>query len=386
MRSSPLSPLPPPCRLLDAELLPPPPSHWAAARPEGRGSAGRAPLTASGVAGGAAMALAVGLPGSDLLPTGGPPPAPRRGHPPGAAHPPRPGRPAAGAGLRPGGRRAEPPPGEGAAAGGGGAGPAARGLAALGEPLAGAAGAAARPPRRGAPRSPGAGAGPGPGRAAPRPPCLRPAAAPPQGSHPSPSPAAARAGAPFGREGGRTFQLPQGAPPGPPGPQNPPRGVAEGLAAEHHRLRRARRRHRSLSQLLERQRRAYPQVLGRCRALLARLAGERFAGAQAELDRRRAEYLEAKGTAVLLKIRLEELNVLLDTYPPEKVEAHRRIRAALEAARERAAGEAAGARAALAAFGGLGPRFGALAGEYGRLRERLGHRRWALRQLRHHDP
>ncbi|XP_069633933.1 HAUS augmin-like complex subunit 4 [Haliaeetus albicilla] len=178
----------------------------------------------------------------------------------------------------------------------------------------------------------------------------------------------------------------KGPPPSPPAPQNPPRGVAEGLAAEHHRLRRARHRGRSLSRLLERQRRAYPQVLGRCRALLARLAGERFAGAQAELDRRRAEYLEAKGTAVLLKIRLEELNVLLDTYPPEKVEAHRRIRAALEAAGERAAGEAAGARAALAAFGGLGPRFGALAGEYGRLRERLGHRRWALRQLRHHDP
>ncbi|XP_076220261.1 HAUS augmin-like complex subunit 4 [Aptenodytes patagonicus] len=89
---------------------------------------------------------------------------------------------------------------------------------------------------------------------------------------------------------------------------------------------------------------------------------------------------------MLLKIRLEELTVLLDTYPPAKVEAHRRIRAALEGALGRAAGEASGARAALAAFGGLGPQFGALAGEYGRLRERLGHRRWALRQLRPHDP
>ncbi|KAM6188359.1 protein arginine N-methyltransferase 5 isoform 3-T3 [Sarcoramphus papa] len=78
--------------------------------------------------------------------------------------------------------------------------------------------------------------------------------------------------------------------------------------------------------MLERQRRACPQVLGRCGALLGRLAGERCAGAQAELDRHRAEYLEAKGAAMLLKIRLEELTVLLDTYPPEKVEAHRRIR------------------------------------------------------------
>ncbi|GAB0202265.1 HAUS augmin-like complex subunit 4 [Grus japonensis] len=133
-------------------------------------------------------------------------------------------------------------------------------------------------------------------------------------------------------------------------------------------------------------RRAYAEVLGRCGEVLGRLAGQSCAGAQAELDGRRAEYLEVKGAAMLLKIRLEELGVLLDTYPPDKVDAHRRIRAGLEAESERAAAQASGLRAALAAFGELGPEFGALAGEYGRLRERLGHRRWALRQLRPHQP
>ncbi|XP_075346842.1 HAUS augmin-like complex subunit 4 isoform X2 [Mycteria americana] len=238
----------------------------------------------------------------------GPPPAPLRGHPPGTAYPPRPGPAAAGAGLRPGARWAEPPPGEGAAAGGGGAGAAARGLAALGEPLAGAAGAAARPPAPGAPRPPGAGASPDPGRAAPRPPRLRRAAA---------------------------------APPG----------------------------------------------FGALRGSAGRLAGEGCAGAQAELDRRRAEYLEAKGAAMLLKIRLEELTLLLDAYPPDKVEAHRRIRAALEAAREasgwgggRGAGGAGGVR-------GAGPPLrGAGGGSTGGCGSGLEHRRWALRQLRPHDP
>ncbi|XP_064331663.1 HAUS augmin-like complex subunit 4 isoform X1 [Phalacrocorax carbo] len=171
-------------------------------------------------------------------------------------------------------------------------------------------------------------------------------------------------------------QDPSSAPPG------PPKGVAEALADDQSRLRRARIRSRRLEQLLAQQRGAYSQVLGRCAALLGRLAGESCAGARAELDGHHAEYLEAKGVAVLLKVRLEELRLLLDTYPREKVEAHRLIRAGLEAGLERAAAEASQARAALEAFEALGPTFAAMAAEYGRLQERLRHRRWALRQLR----
>ncbi|XP_016161248.1 PREDICTED: HAUS augmin-like complex subunit 4, partial [Ficedula albicollis] len=66
------------------------------------------------------------------------------------------------------------------------------------------------------------------------------------------------------------------------------------------------------------------QVLSRCLALLSQLCSLRQL--QAHLDEGRGRYLQAKGGATLLKSRLEELRVLLDTYPAPTVEAHRRIR------------------------------------------------------------
>ncbi|XP_067173277.1 HAUS augmin-like complex subunit 4 [Apteryx mantelli] len=162
--------------------------------------------------------------------------------------------------------------------------------------------------------------------------------------------------------------------------------VSEALAGERQRLGAARARSRELAELLERQREAYPQALGRCAALLGLLGRARLPGAAEALSRRRAAYLEAKGAATLLKIRLEELTLLLDTYPPEKVEAHRLIRAALEGALGGRRRRRGAARAALGAFGALGPGFGALAQEYGRLRQRGRLRRWALRQLRPPGP
>ncbi|XP_071885882.1 HAUS augmin-like complex subunit 4 [Anas platyrhynchos] len=159
--------------------------------------------------------------------------------------------------------------------------------------------------------------------------------------------------------------------------------VAEELAAQRRRLEAATARRRRLAGQLESVRRLYPQVLGRCGALLGRLQEERAAGA--ELERRRGLYLEAKGAATLLKIRLEELTLLLDTYRPEVLEAHRVIRSRLEAELSRAEAELSGAREALGALRALGPGFQEAAAEYGRLRERLRHRRWALRQLHRHD-
>uniref|UniRef100_A0A8C3BFH5 Uncharacterized protein n=1 Tax=Cairina moschata TaxID=8855 RepID=A0A8C3BFH5_CAIMO len=159
--------------------------------------------------------------------------------------------------------------------------------------------------------------------------------------------------------------------------------VAEELAAQRRRLEAATARRRRLAGQLESLRRLYPQVLGRCGALLGRLQEARAEGA--ELERRRGLYLEAKGAATLLKIRLEELTLLLDTYSPAVLEAHRVIRSRLEAALSRAEGELSGAREALEALHALGPGFQAAAAEYGRLRERIRHRRWALRQLQGRD-
>ncbi|XP_052635248.1 HAUS augmin-like complex subunit 4 [Harpia harpyja] len=314
-------PLPP----IGRWLHPPPPSHWPAAWQEGRGSAGRAPLTASGAAG--------TITRTPPRPSAGATPQELRAHPGLAGL-------LQGLGCVLGGDGLSPPlekelrQAEAALA-------LRRGAWLRWESLWRGLRELLRDPRGVEPP------------AVPR--SLPPT--PPPRIPPFSEPGCCPSWSTVWPRRWKNFPATTGGPPRPPQPpKTPPRGVAEGLAAEHHRLRRARRRHRSLSQLLERQRRAYPQVLGRCRELLARLAGERFAGAQAELDRRRAEYLEAKGTAVLLKIRLEELNVLLDTYPPEKVEAHRRIRAALEAAREgERLGRRRGARGGAGGFRGAGP-------------------------------
>ncbi|XP_074838491.1 HAUS augmin-like complex subunit 4 [Carettochelys insculpta] len=158
-------------------------------------------------------------------------------------------------------------------------------------------------------------------------------------------------------------------------------GLAEGLAAEQRRLEAARSRRLELLGLLERQRAAYPQALLRCLGLLQRLAREHRLGAQAELQRLNTHYLEVKCNAMFLKIRLEELSVLLDTYPPEKVEAHRTIRAGLQGALERQEQELAEAQTVLAAYESLGPEFEGLVAEYARLSGRLENKRWALQEL-----
>lgn len=157
--------------------------------------------------------------------------------------------------------------------------------------------------------------------------------------------------------------------------------MAEGLAAEQRRLQDARSRHLELMGLLERQRAAYPQVLLRCLGLLRQLAQEHRLGTQAQLDRLNTHYLEAKCSAMFLKIRMEELSVLLDTYSPEKVEVHRLIRAGLQGAVQQQEQELATARKILGAYESLGPEFEGLVQEYSRLRERIDNKHWALQEF-----
>ncbi|XP_074787257.1 HAUS augmin-like complex subunit 4 [Athene noctua] len=165
-------------------------------------------------------------------------------------------------------------------------------------------------------------------------------------------------------------------------PSSPPLSLPGALRAQRGRLGGARRQHRHLRGVLTRQGGACPRVLGRCRRLLEQLSGRRCAGERAALDRRRSLYLDTKSGALLLKIRSQELAVLLDTYTPEKIATHRLVRDGLEGAYAAARAEASGAREALAAFEGLGAPFGEKVREYGQLRERLRRRRWDLQQLR----
>ncbi|KQK81390.1 HAUS augmin-like complex subunit 4 [Amazona aestiva] len=128
------------------------------------------------------------------------------------------------------------------------------------------------------------------------------------------------------------------------------------------------------------------QVLGRCWALLGALAGSGCAGALQELDQQHGLYLDGKGVALLLKTRLEELGLLLASYPPLTVAAHQCIKRSISLAVEDAERRGQELRAALSAYQGLGVEMDELASAYGRLKEAVEQKRWALQQLRPTSP
>nr|XP_056719865.1 HAUS augmin-like complex subunit 4 [Euleptes europaea] len=157
--------------------------------------------------------------------------------------------------------------------------------------------------------------------------------------------------------------------------------LAESLAAEKQRLQEARARHQELVGLLEQQRAAYPQVLLRCLALLKRFAREHRLGTQSELDCLNTQYLEIKCSAMFLKIRLEELSILLETYVPEKVDVHRVMRDNLQAAICQEEQDLAASRQILSSYETLGPEFEELVKEYARLQAIIENRRWVLTEF-----
>ncbi|KAM4645282.1 HAUS augmin-like complex subunit 4 isoform 2-T2 [Amazona ochrocephala] len=158
------------------------------------------------------------------------------------------------------------------------------------------------------------------------------------------------------------------------------------LREEAQRLQRARQRHQHLQGALRSQRRCYQEVLGRCWALLGALAGSGCAGALQELDQQHGLYLDGKGVALLLKTRLEELGLLLASYPPLTVAAHQCIKRSISLAVEDAERRGQELRAALSAYQGLGVEMDELASAYGRLKEAVEQKRWALQQLRPTSP
>nr|XP_032625188.1 HAUS augmin-like complex subunit 4 isoform X1 [Chelonoidis abingdonii] len=83
----------------------------------------------------------------------------------------------------------------------------------------------------------------------------------------------------------------------------------------------------------------------------------------------------------ILKIRLEELNVLLDTYSPERVEVHRAIRASLQGGVQQQEQELATAQKILATYESLGPEFEGLVQEYAQLCGGIENKRWALHEF-----
>ncbi|XP_044276918.1 HAUS augmin-like complex subunit 4 [Varanus komodoensis] len=157
--------------------------------------------------------------------------------------------------------------------------------------------------------------------------------------------------------------------------------LAENLAAEKQRLKEAQSRSQELVGLLEQQKAAYPQVLLRCLAILKSLACEFRLGAQSELDQLNTRYLETKCNAMFLKIRLEELSILLETYTPEKVDVHRMMRDKLKATLSQEEQDLATSRKILSNYETLGPEFEELVKEYAQLKAIIENRRWVLAEF-----
>ncbi|KAH0626189.1 hypothetical protein JD844_001022 [Phrynosoma platyrhinos] len=157
--------------------------------------------------------------------------------------------------------------------------------------------------------------------------------------------------------------------------------LPESLAVEKQRLQEAQARHKELLGLLEQQKAAYPQVLLRCLAMLKRLARDYRLGTQSELDHLNTQYLEMKCSAMFLKIRLEELSILLETYTPEKVDVHRKMRDNLQATLSQEEQHLATSRKILSNYETLGPEFEELVKEYARLQAIIENRRWVLTEF-----
>ncbi|KAM4049582.1 HAUS augmin-like complex subunit 4 [Anomaloglossus baeobatrachus] len=157
--------------------------------------------------------------------------------------------------------------------------------------------------------------------------------------------------------------------------------LATTLEDEKRRLKNEEEKHAEMEALLEKQMEFYPSVLFRCLLLLRQAASNLRLQAQSDIDKINVEYLETKSSALFLKLRMEELQVLTDTYTPEKVEVHKYIRSSLEAAVKSEKTELAASKQILASYEFLGTEFEEMVQEYTRLRDKIKDNRWAIQEL-----
>ncbi|XP_008838118.1 HAUS augmin-like complex subunit 4 [Nannospalax galili] len=157
--------------------------------------------------------------------------------------------------------------------------------------------------------------------------------------------------------------------------------LAEVLAGEKQQCLDAKGQQMEQLVLLEKKRAAYAQVLFRCLTLLQRLLREPRLKTKSELDRINAQYLEIKCSAMILKMRMEELKILSDTYSAEKVEVHRVIRDRLEGAIRLQKQDLEKSRQVLNTYEVLGEEFDQLVKEYTQLKQATENKRWVLQEF-----
>ncbi|KAK2862696.1 hypothetical protein Q5P01_002229 [Channa striata] len=133
--------------------------------------------------------------------------------------------------------------------------------------------------------------------------------------------------------------------------------------------------------LLQRQTQLYLSELIKCIQLLQSLILNNRLKVQTELDRKKLDYFEGKCELLSQKIKLEMVEVQLDTYPTETISAHKKIREKLESERKACQVEKQSLELKLASFEILGKEFETLAEEYYRLRQEIEMKNWALKEF-----
>ncbi|XP_033085204.1 HAUS augmin-like complex subunit 4 [Trachypithecus francoisi] len=157
--------------------------------------------------------------------------------------------------------------------------------------------------------------------------------------------------------------------------------LTEVLVGEQQQCQDAKSQQKEQMLLLEKKSATYSQVLLRCPTLLQRLLQEHQLKTQSELDRINAQYLEVKCSAMILKLRMEEVQILSDTYTVEKVEVHRLIRDRLEGAIHLQEQDLEKSRQVLNSYEVLGEEFDRLVKEYTLLKQATENKRSALQEF-----
>ncbi|XP_043913949.1 HAUS augmin-like complex subunit 4 [Protopterus annectens] len=125
----------------------------------------------------------------------------------------------------------------------------------------------------------------------------------------------------------------------------------------------------------------YSMVLLNCLSVLHKLARDCRLKVQSEVDQIKTQYLESKCSATFLKLRKEELEILLNTYTPEKIQVHRKIRDTLNEMVAKEEQEKATVSKNVSAYMVLGKEFEELVNEYKHLRLEIENKKWALQEF-----
>ncbi|XP_029943805.1 HAUS augmin-like complex subunit 4 [Salarias fasciatus] len=129
--------------------------------------------------------------------------------------------------------------------------------------------------------------------------------------------------------------------------------------------------------VLLRQTHIYISELMKCIELLETFIHHHRMKVQADLDEKQVDYLNNKSMLLHQKLKSEVNDLLLQTYTPDTLAAHKKIRKELESKMKACEEEKQSLESKLTSFQVLGEEFQALAQEYSRIKEEIKVKTWA---------